>query len=226
MKNLTLLLLLSLLPFSGWAQDTRTIPVKILDKKGRPVKNVALESVSADRKGITDATGMYVFKDMPDSDTLSVKLPKFGKTVIPVAGMDSIVIHLYSASRYKYVDRERLPVTVEKDNAKSNTVLDVPEILKKQSYTSLIDLLRGRVAGLNFTPSATGESSASLRGVSSMASNNEPLVALDGTLVGTVSEVNTFINIHDIKTIEILKTASEWGVRGSNGVIVITTIRN
>lgn len=229
MKNLTILLLLGLLAVTtANAQDLnverRTVPVKILDKKGRPVKNVVLESLHTGKKGMTDQNGMYVFEDISNNDSIAINLPKYGKTNIPVAGMDSIVIKVRTTARYEFVNRERQTVTVEKDNAKANTVLDVPAILEKQSYNSLIALLRGRVAGLQFSQSPTGET-ASIRGNSSFVTNNEPLVALDGILVGTLSEANTFVNIYDIQTVEVLKVASEWGVRGANGVIVITSKR-
>ena len=229
MKNLAILLLLGLLSATiTTAQDLnverRTIPVKVLDKKGRPVKNVVLESLHTSGKGMTDPMGMYVFEDIPDNDSISFKLPKYGKTVISVSGMDSIVIKVRTTNSYEMINREKKSVIVEKDNAKSNVVLDVPAILEKQSYNSLIALLRGRVAGLQFTQSATGETAA-IRGNSSFVSNNEPLVALDGILVGTISDANSFINIYDIKTIEVVKIASEWGVRGANGVIVITSKR-
>jgi len=229
MKNITILLLFSLMTVSAWAQNPdaarRDIPVKIYDKKGRPVKSVAVESFDTSKKGATDKDGQYVFKNMSDNDTISMNLPKYGKAIFPVTGMDSIVVNLRSATVYDYKNKERQTMSVEKEKVNPNPVLDVPEILKKQSYTSLISLLRGRVAGLNFTQTATGES-ASIRGNSSFDTNNEPLVALDGIIIGTVSEANAIVNVHDIKTIEVLKLATEYGVRGSNGVIKITSKRN
>jgi len=222
--------ILCLLPATICAQginlEKRLLPVLVLDKKGRPMKNIALESSQTGLKGQTDPTGQYIFENLPANDVISVNLPKYGKADIPVAGMDSIVLKQRATYRYVYINKENQTVTIEKDNTKSNIVLDVPEILKKQSHTSLIDLLRGRVAGLNFTQTATGQTTATIRGSSSFDTDNEPLVALDGIIIGTVNEANAFVNIHDIKTIEILKVATEWGVRGSNGVIVITTKRN
>jgi len=229
MKYLTILCLFSVLPVTIWAQDSdvdkRSLPVKISDKKGRPVKNITLESFNTGRKGMTDLTGQFVFEDMSDSDSISMKLPKYGIAMIPVAGMDSIVVILRTANIYEYLNREMQLVTIQKEKATKNIVLDVPEILRKQSCSSLTDLLRGRVAGLQFTQTENGELAATIRGPSSFVSNNEPLVALDGMIVGTLREANSFINVYDIKTIEIIKIASEWGVRGSNGIIDIKTKR-
>jgi len=229
MKFVTVLCLICLLPVTIWAQDQdvdkRSLPVKISDKKGRPVKNITLESFNTGRKGMTDLTGQFIFEDMSDSDSISVKLPKYGIAMIPVAGMDSIVVVLRTTNIYDYLNKEKQLVSVQKEKATKNIVLDVPEILKKQSFSSLSDLLRGRVAGLQFTPTENGELAATIRGPSSFVSDNEPLVALDGMIVGTLREANTFINVYDIKTIEIIKIASEWGVRGSNGIIDIKTKR-
>jgi TonB-dependent SusC/RagA subfamily outer membrane receptor len=65
-----------------------------------------------------------------------------------------------------------------------------------------------------------------IRGVSSFSLNTEPLFVLDGQVVGNMySQVHNLINVYDIDNVRVLKgtDASIYGVRGSNGVIVITT---
>jgi len=68
-----------------------------------------------------------------------------------------------------------------------------------------------------------------IRGGSSINSSNEPLFVIDdmavepgpgGALVG--------LNPNDIEKIEVLKdigSTARWGVRGANGVVLITTKR-
>ena len=103
----------------------------------------------------------------------------------------------------------RVPQTkISPNSLQMNTTLNVPEMLQKRSYSSLSQLLQGHIAP---------------RGVSSVNSGTAPLVVLDGKAMGTLGEVDGFINVHDIKTIEIQKDGFEWGVRGANGVIVVKT---
>jgi TonB-dependent SusC/RagA subfamily outer membrane receptor len=202
----------------------RDIPLTILDKKGRPVNNIIVQSLSAGKAGITDRAGRFVFQDMADGDSISIMLPKYGETVIPVTGMDSIVVTMRSASRYSYLNNEGRSVIIRKNNTDASTLLDVPALLNQRSCNSLYDLLQGRVAGLDITPSGSGgEVTANIRGQRSFMLSSEPMVVLDGIPIGTLSEANAMVNVHDIKTIEVLKSASEYGVRGANGVIVIKT---
>jgi len=186
----------------------RDISLKVLDKKGRPVENILVQSLNTGKAGITDRTGLFVFRDMADSDTISVRLPKYGDTRIPVTGMDSIVVKVRSSVQYSMNKSDGQSVVVGKNTLESSTTLNVPEMLKKRSYQSLSELVQGHFIK---------------RGVSSLNSSTAPLVVLDGRAVGTLGEVSPIINVHDIKTIEIQKDGFQWGARGANGVIVVKT---
>ena len=197
---------------SAYAQDihaqNRDISLKILNKKGRPVNNIVVSSLKTGKAGVTDRTGLFVFTNMADDDTISMRLPKYGPTNIPVRGMDSLVVTLRSSVNYSYLNNSGHSVEVGKNMLEMSTTLNVPEMLKKRSYKTLGELLQGHI---------------SARGISSINSSTQPLVVLDGMAVGTISEANLLVNVYDIKTIEILKDAFEWGTRGANGVIVVKT---
>jgi TonB-dependent SusC/RagA subfamily outer membrane receptor len=90
-------------------------------------------------------------------------------------------------------------------------------------------VLQDKVPGLLVTRSADGGIAVQIRGPSSFYGNNEPLYVIDdvpfrpgpgGALTG--------VNPHDIESIRVLKDPADtgvYGVRGANGVIVVTTIR-
>jgi len=232
MKTVNLIILLiALVNFAVLAQDAdsskRDISLKVITKKGRPVRSVLVQSINAGTAGITDRKGLFVFEDISDNDIIGVILPKYGKAMIPVTGMDSIVVILRSARNYSYIDNNGQSVFVNKEKTESSTLIDVPTLLKQGSYRTLADLLQGRVAGLRIQ--GTDEyASANIRGTNSLSSStvsSEPLVVLDGVPVGTLNEANRIVNVYTIQTIEVLKNATEWGVRGANGVIVIKSIR-
>ena len=231
MKYIVIIVLLILTSAGISAQETdspgRNISLIVLDKKGRPVDRIIVRSLNNTNAGMTNRKGLFVFTGMTDDDMISMLLPKYGETIIPVAGMDSIVVTLRSARRYSYVDNEGQDVIINRSSKVEPTdLIDVPALLARSSYSSLIDLLRGAgVPGLNISSSGGpgGGGYTTIRGTHSLTLSSEPLVVLDGMPVGTLGEANGMVSIYDIKTIEVQKSSTEWGVRGANGVIVIKT---
>jgi len=216
-----------------WAQNmdaqNRSITLKVLDKKGRPARNIVVQSIATNKGGVTNRSGLYVFEDMSDNDTISVILTRNGHVVIPVAGMDSIVVKAVSSKLYSYIDQHGANATVKIDRplaSDDNTILDVPAMLRQRSYSSLVDLLSGQVSGVNIATNQTNQEGtiAPMRGPTSIQSGSQPIVVMDGNPLGSLDTANSMVNIYSIKTIEIQKNASGYGVRGANGVIVITSL--
>lgn len=91
------------------------------------------------------------------------------------------------------------------------------------------ELIEGRVSGVQVIRRPGGGISLQIRGRGSFSGNMEPLYVLDG--VPLQMEPNRglyWLNPDDILKIEILKDASAtafYGVRGANGVVLITTRR-
>ncbi len=105
-------------------------------------------------------------------------------------------------------------------------------------FSSVDEVLNGRVAGLNFS-SASGDPGSSnmvtIRGVSSLIGTPNPLYVIDGVVVGKGSDNASMmeswnplssIDPNAIENVSVLKDASAtalYGSRGANGVILITT---
>src|ERR1051325_7900691 len=87
--------------------------------------------------------------------------------------------------------------------------------------------MQGKVAGLSiYNRGSDPNSSATirLRGLSTVGSNQQPLIVVDGVLGATMDNIDP----NDIATINVLKDGSAaaiYGSRGSSGVILITTKR-
>lgn len=199
----------------AWAQNVdypnRDISLKIIDKKGRPVRNIVVSSIITGKAGITDRSGLFVFEGISDNDTISVKMTRNGQIRIPVTGMDSIVVIARSSKLYSYVDSQGQDVNVETSLLEMSNVLDVNALLKIKTYASLVSLLQEEIPGML------------TRGPTSINSGSEPLVVLDGSDIGTLSEANYRVTVQNIKTIEWQKNGMGWGVRGTNGIILIKT---
>ena len=105
------------------------------------------------------------------------------------------------------------------------TAVDVNEIAK-QNENNPIKALQGRVPGMNISADGnpSGASTVRIRGIGTL-NNNDPLYIIDG--VPTKSGMHE-LNPGDIESIQVLKdaaSASIYGSRAANGVIIITTKR-
>lgn len=114
---------------------------------------------------------------------------------------------------YGYIKKKNLTNSVSK--------VEVNE-LQVGSYANIGEYLKGRVAGLQVMKVGSGYKYL-IRGVGSLNSPTDPLFLVDGIEVRDID----FVNPNDVLTVEVLKDASAsiYGNRGANGVIVITTKR-
>lgn len=85
--------------------------------------------------------------------------------------------------------------------------------------------LQGRVPGMTITGNGSpiGTGTVRIRGVGSISSSQDPLFIIDG--VPTTTSLNS-LNTNDIESMQVLKdaaSASIYGSRAANGVIIITT---
>ncbi len=93
------------------------------------------------------------------------------------------------------------------------------------------DMLIGRVPGLEVRRLPNGSYSLRIRGPRTLrgsVEDEEPLLVVDGTPVpkGWLSSMLNTLSPHNIARIEILRDASVtsiYGLRGANGVVLITT---
>ncbi|MCM1290722.1 MAG: TonB-dependent receptor [Prevotella sp.] len=97
--------------------------------------------------------------------------------------------------------------------------------LETTSDTDPMRALQGKVPGMTITangsPSGTG--SVRIRGIGSFNASQDPLFVIDG--VPTTASLNS-LNMNDIESMQVLKdaaSASIYGSRAANGVVIITT---
>lgn len=114
------------------------------------------------------------------------------------------------------------------DPANANTL--TTDDLKRGPGHSLEDLLAGRVAGVWVTRARDGSVAIRIRGATSVNGSSAPLFVVDGIpITPGPNGALTGIVANDIESIQVLKdavSATMYGVRGANGVILITTRRS
>lgn len=108
--------------------------------------------------------------------------------------------------------------TISRERSTGSAVIINKEKIDKIQSMNLTSKIEGLSAGLS-----TYGGQMSIRGTSSFAVGTTPLLVLDGQVVNQSLES---INPEDIENITVLKDAAStslYGVRASNGVIVVTT---
>lgn len=114
--------------------------------------------------------------------------------------------------------------SVEKDKL-TTAVVDVStEQIGKRPIITLDQLLQGQVAGLNISTTSFQPGERIGMGIRGRSFGNGPLILLDGAPIQFGSL--WILNPNDVDSITVLKdpgSTAIYGIRGGNGVIVITT---
>ncbi len=171
------------------------------------------------------ADGTFSINLPRDKGTLVISAIGFGNLEVPVTAgvpagdiglttvsstLNDIVVTGYTSQR-------------KKDITGSVSVINVAD-MKQTPSGSTEALMQGQASGVTvFTTGQPGGAAVvQIRGVTS-SGNSAPLVIIDG-VPGSIHDINS----NDIQSIQVLKDAGAaaiYGVRGSNGVIIITTKR-
>ncbi|SFV28705.1 SusC/RagA family TonB-linked outer membrane protein [Thermoflavifilum thermophilum] len=244
MKPLLLTLTFLLACMLSFAQ--RSIHGKVVDESGLPVIGATI-LVQGTQLGTTSNNNGEFSLSIPESAThLQVRSVGYEAVTIPVTAETSytITLHATTQSLNQVVvtalgirrDVRSLGYASQEVNAQELTVSHQP---------NLVNALQGRVAGVMIGSTGGGPgqgASILIRGVNSLdpGKNNQPLFVVDGIPVdNTTSTLGTTggrgvqmtnriadINPDDIESITVLRGGAAtalYGLRGANGVIVITT---
>lgn len=210
-----------------------TVSGKVTDKNGRPLSGATVLEKGTTHAVTSSADGKFIIDVAPDA-ILQISFTGYETKEIPVNGQSKIAVQLTQV-----VSQMDDVVVVGYGTLKRSDVTGSIVSLKSESFnkgvvTNPVELLQGKMAGVNIT-SSSGEPGASqnviIRGIGSLRSGTQPLYVIDGFLIdnssiGVASNPLNFLNPGDIASIDVLKDASAtavYGSRASNGVVVITT---
>jgi TonB-dependent SusC/RagA subfamily outer membrane receptor len=95
----------------------------------------------------------------------------------------------------------------------------------RNRFSTVAQMIQARFSGVSVSQRGAGYQ-IRIRGSESFSSGIEPLLIVDGAQMNSTADLAS-VNPKDVARIEILKdaAASIYGVRGGNGVIVVTTRR-
>ena len=220
---LALLVLLAGMVQGAFAQN-RQISGTVFDASGVPLPGTSVKIKGTVTGTISDANGKY-----------SVQAANNATLVFSYIGYISQEVLTDNRSVYDVTlqaDASALSEVVvvgygtQKKVNLSGSVATVSGVeLTQRPVPNMQNLLQGRVAGLDIIQS-TGEpgrddASFQLRGFGSFGASSAPLVLVDGVIASIKN-----LSPQDIESVTVLKdaaSASIYGARAANGVILITT---
>ena len=214
-----LMMLMALI--TAQAQDITVHGTVLSATDDEPLIGASVVPASANQGVTTDYDGNFTIS-VPSGEKLTISYIGFQTTTVQATdGMtvrlkeDALLLNEVVAVGYS--TQRKVDVTG------AITAVDVNEI-SKQNENNPIKALQGRVPGMNISAegSPSGAATVRIRGIGTL-NNNDPLYIIDG--VPTKSGMHE-LNPNDIESIQILKdaaSASIYGSRAANGVIIITT---
>jgi len=221
LRQLLMSLALILVGQALWAQQV-DIRGTVLDNLGEGLPGAAVkEKGNASNGTITDMDGKFTLK-VKSGATLVISF--MGFTTQEVAAKDGMKVTMAEeASELNEVVVTGYQVQRKADLTGAVSVVNVDD-LAKQNENNPIKAMQGRVPGMNITADGnpSGAATVRIRGIGTL-NNNDPLYIIDG--VPTKAGMHE-LNGNDIESIQVLKdaaSASIYGSRAANGVIIITT---
>ena len=204
-----------------WAQQV-DIHGTVLDDLGEGLPGATVkEKGNATNGAITDLDGNFTVK-VAEGATLVISYMGFESQEAPAKDgmtvkMGEMASELTEVIVTGYTTQRKIDLTG------AVSTVNVEE-LAKQNENNPMKALQGRVPGMNITADGnpSGAATVRIRGIGTL-NNNDPLYIIDG--VPTKAGMHE-LNGNDIESIQVLKdaaSASIYGSRAANGVIIITT---
>lgn len=204
--------------------QTNTVTGKVTDNKGQPLSGVTVAAKGSQQKTMTNEEGVFTLEI-----TSSVKI-----LVLSYTGMETREVTITGEAlnvQLQAADNSLDDVVVigygtqKKANLTGSVATVSGRTLTQRPAPNSANLLQGRIPGLVVTQpsSEPGRDNPNLliRGRGSFGTSTDPLVLIDG-VTGSLNSLAP----DDIENITVLKdaaSASIYGARAANGVVLVTT---
>ncbi|WP_396144610.1 von Willebrand factor type A domain-containing protein [Flavobacterium sp.] len=231
MKNLKVFssAIAMLICFLTFGQEKNITGIVSDDLVPLPGINVFIKSTNKSVQ--TDVDGKYSIKAKA-GDILSFQYIGYETKNITVGSSDVINVKLNKSSTVleEVVITQGYRTKIKKTAAVASSTKVSSQTIENRPNSNVINTLQGQLAGVNIS-TGNGQpgtkSTVVIRGFGSTGSNIDPLYVIDGFPVD--SKKFKSLKPENIVTLQVLKDSkaiSEYGSRGSNGVIIIRTDKN
>jgi TonB-dependent starch-binding outer membrane protein SusC len=203
-----------------------TVSGKVTDSNGQPLPGVSIVVKGTTQGTVTNAYGEYTLTNISPDATLvfsfvgmlTQEVTISNQTTINVTMEEEIIgIEEVVAIGYGTQRKEEVTSSISKVNKE--------DFNQGAIVSSPMQLVQGKVAGLAIQRPYSDPNrgiSIQLRGISTVAGNNNPLIIIDGIPGGNLNTIAP----EEIESIDVLRDGSAaaiYGTRGTNGVIIVTT---
>ena len=222
--KLLLLACMLFMNFNHALAQERTLSGKVLDENNQAVPGVNVIVKGTSSGTVTDISGEYRLNVPETAEALIFSFVGYTSQEIEVGNQSTIDVQLVSdAHQLSEIIVTGYTTQKKKDLTGAVGVVEIEDV-QDFPVAGADEMLEGRIAGVdvisNNEPGAN--TAVRIRGFSTIR-NNDPLYIIDG--VPTTGGIN-LINPNDIESMQVLKDASSasiYGSRAANGVIIITT---
>jgi TonB-linked SusC/RagA family outer membrane protein len=225
MRNILRIMLAALLctSINAWAQNG--VSGKVTTSTGETLPGVNVLLKGTNQGTITDSDGNYSLSATQGTLVFSfigykpVEATIDGRSTVDIT-MEDDVTTLEQVVVVGYGTQRRKDITTAVVTVDESAIASRPMV-------SAAEALQGKAAGVQVvSPSGKpgGDISVRVRGATSVLAGNEPLYVVDGVPTTDIRGLNP----SDISTMSVLKdaaSASIYGARAANGVVLITTKR-
>ena len=216
-----------IIPISPTETNPEAIVIggKVVDTQGQALPGVNVVIKNTTTGTATDADGTYKISVPNTSAILVFSYVGYQKQEVAVGNRTALNITLQADENSLsevvvtgYSTQQRRDITGAVASVDAKDLTAVPA-------TNFAQQLQGRVAGVQVGTDGQpgGEVAVRIRGIGSITGSSDPLYIIDG--VPTQGGLNQ-LNSNDIESLQVLKdaaSASIYGARASNGVVIITT---
>lgn len=217
-----------LLLFSLAAFAQKTITGTVTADDGKPLQGATITEKGTKNVALSTATGTFSLRSSSAKPVLVITYSGYAAKEVTVGSSASVNVSLTAGPG-------QLDDVVVVGYGKQRKVTNVgaqssigTKELVQSPVANISNSLVGRLPGL-FATQGSGEpgndqSRLLIRGIGTFSGNQAPLILVDGIQVDNYNNIDP----NEIESITILKDASStavYGIRGANGVIIITTKR-
>ena len=214
--------------FCTTIQAQKTITGNITSEDGKPLSGVTVSIKGTKTVAISTEAGNFSIKVQNDKSVLIFSHTSHIEKQLTVGSLTLINVQLQLAQKQLddvvivgYGKQKKITSVGAQSSIGSKELVQSP-------VANISSSLVGRLPGL-FATQASGEpgndqSRILIRGIGTFSGNQGPLVLVDGIQVDNYNNIDA----NEIESVTILKDASStavYGIRGANGVLIITTKR-
>lgn len=223
MKKLFIIYLILIFTGQTYAQ-VKDITGVIRDSVASPVKNARLSVIDTRITARSNKKGEFTVKKVRSDDSVQVVIGKNRAATFPIGNGTRFSLTVTDQTMNIESDAGDIHIAsyYEPLSPKKTGTVITAKMIERNDFSSLTHALKTLMPFISFSIDENGNTVASMRGKTSLTLSNAALVLVDGVEI-PYSDAENSVSVWDIERVEANKDGLGYGVKGANGVLVITT---